>query len=46
MIEKFSLGFMVFLNNINTINTAPFIAVMFMTIVVFFIRNIIIYLCK
>lgn len=46
MIGKFSSGFIYFLTITNTINVAPFLASCIIAIVIFFIRNIIIYLCK
>lgn len=46
MIEKFATGFIYFLTITNEINVAPFLASCIIAIVIFFIRNIIIYLCR
>lgn len=46
MIEKFYNGFIIFLENVNQINTSKFLAMFILMIFIWFIRNIILRLCK
>lgn len=46
MTDKFFSGFIAFLNNLNGITTYKFLAYMIIVIFMWFIRNIILRLCK